>query len=142
MTEAWIRIGLVGVLLLLNAWYDCRKREILIWSLLVFGLVGIIYNGSILHISVRSMLGGAALGGSIILISWICQGAVGAGDGLLLCVTGIYLGFWENLELLLAALLLCAAVTAILWMSGRAHKKTSIPFVPFLFISYIGGVFW
>ena len=59
------------------------------------------------------------------------------GDGLILSVTGLGLGFWNNLELFALALFAAALVSIVLLITRLANRKTSIPFVPFLFLGYL-----
>ena len=59
------------------------------------------------------------------------------GDGMLLCITGLGLGFWSNLELFAIALILAAIVSIFLLMLRLADRKKSIPFIPFLLIGYV-----
>jgi leader peptidase (prepilin peptidase)/N-methyltransferase len=68
-------------------------------------------------------------------------GKIGMGDGILLCVTGIGLGFWNNLELFGVALFLAAVLSIILMILRVVDRKKSIPFIPFLFAGYLIIVF-
>jgi leader peptidase (prepilin peptidase)/N-methyltransferase len=82
-------------------------------------------------------LGGLALGLGVILLSKATGGKIGLGDGILLCVTGLGLGFWTNAELFGIALSLAASVSVVLLIMRRADRKKSIPFVPFLLTGYV-----
>ena len=55
------------------------------------------------------------------------------GDGLVLSVTGMGLGFWSNLELFALALAFAALFTMVLLVFRLAERKNSIPFLPFMF---------
>jgi leader peptidase (prepilin peptidase)/N-methyltransferase len=65
------------------------------------------------------------------------DGKIGIGDGVLLCATGLGLGFWSNLELFAIALLLAAVISIVLLTFRLADRKKSIPFVPFLLLGYV-----
>ena len=143
MEWAWIVKGLTGLLLLINAWQDYKEREILPWSLGAFGILGIMARmicGKAFRETMLSVLGGLGVGAAMMVVSWVSRAAVGMGDGLLLCMTGVYLGFAENLELLLGALFLCGIYSAVLLIRRKAKRKTGVPFVPFLFVSFLCGV--
>ena len=133
MKMEWMPNACVCCLLLWNAVWDWRKREICLCSLGLFALSGIGLQMVCPWGAPEQIPGGMIVGGGMILLSLLSKGAIGTGDGLLLCVTGIYLGFYRNLELILGALFLCFVVTAVLWICGNVHRKTEIPFVPFLF---------
>ena len=132
----------VGLLLGINAWYDYKKYEVWMPSLLAAGGWGLLMQLCLNQTSPTSVLGGMTIGGVLMLISWGSRGSVGMGDGWMLCVTGIYLGFLKNFELLLGALCLCGICSAVLWAAGKKTNKSRIPFVPFLFASYLCGVFF
>ncbi len=133
--------GLVGLFLICNAWQDWRKREILPASLWVFGGAGLalqrIWGGQ----GWQSLAGGVFVGVMLLFCALVTRGNIGMGDGLLLCITGLYLGFEKNLTLALGGLLLCGCCSAILLLTGRVNKKTGIPFAPFLLGAYLGGLF-
>lgn len=140
MKQIWLIHGLVIALLIWNAWQDCRKKEIVPVSLWIFLAAGLLVNMVYAYQSPASLLGGMLTGGGILILSHLSKGAVGRGDGYLLCVTGVYLGTAETLALLLGALFLCAVWSLLLLALKRAGRKTEIPFVPFLLAAYLGGM--
>jgi len=91
--------------------------------------------------SLIDCIGGILVGGSVVLISKATRGKVGMGDGLILCATGIGLGLWGNLELFAFALFMAAVLCIMLLILRLVDRKKSIPFVPFLFLSYVGILF-
>ena len=133
MVLEWYVTGL----LLLNGLWDWKKKEICVWSILLSIPVGIGLN---LIKGLRSpgeMLWGVGTGAVIILLSLLTRGALGFGDGLLLCATGVFLGATGNLELMTLGALLCAAVLGTGLLLGRAGWKERFPFVPFLFLAQL-----
>ena len=130
--------GLPVVLLVCNAWQDWKKREILPISLWIFLVAGVALNGALGYQTWNSAVGGAMVGGVMLVLSWVTRGGIGWGDGLLLCVTGVYLGLMDNLGMLLWALLLCAVFSVGLLLTRRADWKKEIPFIPFLLAAYLG----
>ena len=75
---------------------------------------------------------------SLVAAAFLTREAVGCGDGLLVCVTGLYLGMWENISLLLAGTAVCALVMALGLMLGKVRRKDRFPLVPFLLMVYAG----
>ncbi|NLK28225.1 MAG: hypothetical protein GX306_07775 [Clostridiales bacterium] len=129
--------GILGALLLLCGIQDLRKKRLYLWLVLVGAiLIGICIPFSD-SLTWFNRMGGATIGIVVILISLATGGKIGMGDGILLCVTGIGLGFWTNLELFALALLGAAIVSIVLLIFRLADRKKSIPFVPFLLISFI-----
>ncbi len=81
-------------------------------------------------------------GGVIIFISYITKEAVGMGDGILILVTGVFLGFTDNIVFIMLFFFLCAFFSGCMFIFRKYRLKDKIPFAPFLFLSYlifIGG---
>lgn len=72
----------------------------------------------------------------LMAVSKCSRGAVGAGDGLFFIVSGLYLGFWKNVALLLYGLLFCSAwgCGMFLWgiFAGKKVGDMELPFLAFL----------
>ncbi len=136
MAEISIRWTMM-VLIMVCGIQDLRSKKIYLWLL----LIGAVIMGACIPFSASLLIidriAGLAVGIVVIVISFATRGKIGLGDGILLCITGIGLGFWSNMELFAIALFL-AAVTSIILLSFRiVDRKKSIPFVPFLFIGYL-----
>ncbi len=136
MAELIIKI-ILAVLLLVCGIQDICKMKIWLWILVIGGLLTSICLPFCSNLSLMDRALGCVIGAGIILLSKITRSKIGMGDGLLLCITGLGLGFWINLELLGLALFLAAVLSIFLLMLGLANRKKSIPFVPFLFASYL-----
>jgi leader peptidase (prepilin peptidase)/N-methyltransferase len=83
------------------------------------------------------LLGGVMIGVGLLLCSLLSHESIGRGDGYLFCVTGIYLGFWNNLFLLVVASVLSGIGALILLIAKRCAKTAQIPFVPFVLAAYL-----
>ena len=77
------------------------------------------------------------LGVAMMFASWCTRGRIGLGDGILLVVTGVYLGGMGNLELLFTGLLLAACWSLGMVVLGKKKGKEEIAFVPFLLAAYL-----
>lgn len=84
-----------------------------------------------------SCLTGTLPGVFLLIAGWSTKQQVGYGDGIVLLVIGIYLGFSASLSILLTALLLIAPVSLFYIVCRRAGRKKQLPFVPFLFAGYL-----
>lgn len=136
MAELIIK-GILGILLLATAWQDLWTKRISIWMI---GIGAVLICVSIPfsdQISIIDRACGALVGVGILITSKASRGKIGMGDGYLLCVSGISLGFWGNMELFAIALFAAALVAILLLIFRLADRKKSIPFVPFLFLSYL-----
>lgn len=128
----------IGVLLFLCGIQDMRNKKISLWIVLFGAMIVSIIAINTTTLSLINRFAGLGVGIFVIIISLLTGGKIGMGDGLLLCVTGIGLGFWSNLELFALALLIAAIVSVFLLAFRLANRKKSIPFIPFLFFSFLG----
>ena len=123
-----------------SAWTDWKKHEISLILTGIYASTGLIYSfmsGREIH----DILIPAAIGVIFLLASVITGGAFGMGDGwemrALVVISGtilsqITLGRWR---------FLAAVVSALLLTVFHRSRKTEIPFIPFLFLGYTGGIF-
>lgn len=126
-----MREAIVMILLIIFGAEDVRKKSLSLPMLVVAFGFALLFR---LFLFGELKEGAAGVGSGILvwLISKISRDQIGRGDGFLLMVTGMILGFWENMELFLTALFFCAFYSAgvlILQRKGRGYR---IPFVPFL----------
>ena len=129
--------GILGILLLATSLQDMRTKKISLWIIAV-GAVLICAAAPFSHgVSVADRAIGTLVGIGILITSKATGGKIGLGDGYLLCVTGITLGFWGNMELFAIALFAAAIVSIFLLAFRLADRKKSIPFIPFLFLAYL-----
>lgn len=132
--------SLVCLFLLLNGYLDWKKREISLVSMAVFGVAGAGVNLYFRYQHPGEVIGGIGIGMFVIVFAFLSKEAIGVGDGLLLSVTGLFLGFAGNFRLLFWGLTLCAAVMSILILLGVIKKEERLPLVPFLLLTFIGGI--
>lgn len=129
----YIMLGMLGF----YAVEDIKKKKITVCYLLIFALVGIFTNLYYKNMSMLSIAGGIILGAGVLALSFITRGSVGTGDGMILVVTGLYLGAGKNFELFMTSLIYGAVFSLGLLVVGRKKRKYEIPFVPFLLAGYI-----
>lgn len=134
-------ILILGVLLLICALQDLFKKRVYLWVIGIGAVLTFICLPFLDELSVADCIGGVSVGLITILISKITAGKIGMGDGIILCVTGVGLGFWNNLELFGVALFLAAVLSIILMILRVVDRKKSIPFIPFLFAGYLIIIF-
>ncbi len=73
----------------------------------------------------------------LIALALLANGAVGIGDGLVWLVIGGVSDPWDSMSALLLGLLLIAFWSGGLLLTGRAGRKTRLPFLPFSFGGYV-----
>ncbi|HIT64322.1 MAG TPA: hypothetical protein IAC37_07770 [Candidatus Ventrimonas merdavium] len=150
-----------GLFLLAAAGQDIRKKQVDMWIYLVFGcaaaglLVFHMLGGGIWLDGMRGIsdteltteagsdwqyltdaLTGGTLGLGLLGIGMVSGGSVGSGDGLFFFISGLLLGFWENLLLLCYGSLCCAVFCLgyLVWKKlrkGQWAGRETVPFLPF-----------
>lgn len=121
---------------------DLKKKELTLTHILVFGIGGMVLHIIQPNCSIVSVLCGMAIGLLMIGISILTRGNVGLGDGILLLVTGIYLGGYDNLQLLLTGLFFAACWSLGLLLFRKKKRNEQIAFVPFLLAAYVTMLVW
>lgn len=127
---AGIYLGMAGVM-------DWKKRRVSVKLSLAFLGLGILLWLQAPAFDWKVLAGGILVGICMLGVGKITGEALGYGDGIAVAVTGCYLGFWQNIELLLTALALTAITGAVLLAVRRAGRKTQLPFLPFLFAAHV-----
>lgn len=136
MWEYIIKI-LIGLMLLIATFQDIKWKKIKVSSVIIAGTCLCICVPFSTYLSVTDRLLGLSLGLGLILLSKATGGKIGMGDGLVLAVTGIGLGFWNNIELFAIGLTMAAVFSIGLLLLRKANRKKAIPFMPFLFGAYL-----
>lgn len=133
----WIFLGI-------NTLTDIKNHTIYIAVTFLFGALGTVIFACAEDGSLLSLVSGTVVGIGLMLLSVLSKGAVGFGDGLVVAVTGIWLGGWKTALVLMGGFLLAAFFGVAGICAGRVNRKSEIPFVPFFslsyFIFYMGGM--
>ena len=132
MIQSYTLLGMLGWC----SFEDYRRKRILVYPVLGFGIVGVLLHLYDRSVSIGSLLAGCGLGIGLLLLSHI-TGQIGAGDALVLMVSGIYLGFWENARLFFHGLMFCGIWSLLLLALKRKKGKDEVAFIPFLFLAYL-----
>ena len=126
----------VECLLCIAAYIDIRNKMLPVALLAGAGILGVPVYLASRQFGLVSLCAGVAVGVAMFVVSYLTHGGIGIGDGGVLCVTGVYLGFYRNIIMFLTALILAAVWSVILLITKRAGRKTEIPFVPFLLVAH------
>ena len=131
----------VFLLLALCSLSDLRKRTIPIYLLIVLSVTvavsALLCDGP----RIRLRLGGALIGVLFFLVSKFSQEAIGYGDSWLILLLGIHLGSVRAMGILFTASLIAAVGSLFLLWRSKWRRNATLPFVPFLTISYLGVFF-
>lgn len=119
----------------INSYWDIRKGEISLAVTFVYTVLNIFYL-LLNRQRIILLLAGVLPGLMLLCVGKFSGGALGMGDGLMVMVSGLYMGIWKTLEFVTLALIL-AAVWAGLLIAGKKSGKVRFPFVPFLLAAYV-----
>ena len=127
---------LMGLLSLL-AFEDFKSKRIPMLPVFLCGILGVILHIFFQTRSIGEITGGLLVGVALLAISIITRGKIGKGDGFLFMVTGVYLGFWNNLLLLWLSCVLAGIIGIFILVIKKKDKRYQLPFVPFVWVSGI-----
>lgn len=131
----WTIYGTFGFLGICGV-YDWREKAIPVSVFPVFSVGGLVYQIYCGRLFTASVLCGVLFGFVFWALGRCMPQKLGEGDGLMLMVLGLYLGFWESLEVFLAALLLMVPLSAWMLLRKKWTVRTEAVFAPFLFCAY------
>ncbi|MGL5435905.1 MAG: prepilin peptidase [Lachnospiraceae bacterium] len=135
------RNGLFLCFLLVAAGQDIRDKHVEVRVFALFGLLAVmlsvyqwttgVWNGWI------DLVSNLCIAAGIIGAAVFWKDAIGFGDGCFFLVSGILLGFWENLALLFYGMLLCGSYCLLKLVicqlrNGQNVRNQTVPFLPFL----------
>ena len=132
-----IKIVVLGVFLLIEGIRDLQKHKVSMITVMIAGILGVIFQFGIIQENGLEILGGILIGIVLLLLAKITREKIGYGDGWIFVVTGIYLGFHSNMYLLLLSLFLASLVSICLLVFKKVNKKTELPFVSFVLPGYL-----
>lgn len=130
----------LGVYLAIGSIYD--KKSLLLpdwflWMGCLVGTVWVIYEIIVGQTSWRQWITACLPGILWIILAFTTREQMGYGDGVVLLVIGSLTDATITMILLLVGLGLACVLGVLLLVSKRGNRKTELPFVPMLFLSYI-----
>ena len=127
---------LVGGLLSIQSYWDLRYKEIPSMISIIAGIVGICLwkNG---ERNIAEIICSFIPGIVCLACGKISREAIGYGDGILLCILGIYYTLEKLMEICLIAISAAGLWGLTLLILFHKKGKYEIPFVPFLLFGWI-----
>lgn len=119
------------------AWMDYRKKELPLVFIIAGAGIGIILQILSREFSIWNIIIGCLIGVLYLVIGKLTKEAVGYGDGFMLIASGTFLGFQNNVLLLLCGLFLASAFSIGALIFRKMKRKDELPFMPFLFGGYV-----
>ncbi|MBO4783032.1 MAG: prepilin peptidase [Lachnospiraceae bacterium] len=131
---------LFGVYLAYLSVEDIRKKSLPVPGIaagLLFVPFFVITEGAS-NITLLDNLKGMIPGELLIFISFLSRGQIGIGDGAVVLITGVAIGIGNIVIVLTGALLLISVFSMLMLLLGKLNRKSTLPFVPFVFAGYLG----
>ena len=126
---------LTGAWLLSISIMDVRSRRVPVWLLLLGGIpclaAEICREGGGFSIVLGS------LPGLLLLATAFATKKAGYGDGIVLLILGVALGYRKSLLLFGVSLFLVSICSLVLLVIRKAGRDTRIPFLPFLSVAWL-----
>lgn len=124
-----------------NSISDICKKEISMLSVLVFSIVRLFYllfctvQGQVQLAEIIAVLLMGMLPGLILCVMGrVSRGAIGMGDGIVVVVIGLYIGWKQTITMMMYALFFAFLWSVALLITKKYTQNSRFPFVPFLFI--------
>ena len=127
----------VLIFLAAAAYEDCKTERISLTLICIGGAVGLAAAIITRDKDIMQILYGMLTGSAVLLIGYASREAVGYGDGLIFTVTGIFLGWLDNIILIVSSLLLAAVCSMILLALKIKKRNDRIAFAPFILGAYV-----
>ncbi|MBQ8548169.1 MAG: prepilin peptidase [Lachnospiraceae bacterium] len=116
--------------------YDMKTKTVSLSAIAVLAAGVFIYR-LCTGTGMAELAAGLVPGALVVVLAFVTKESIGMGDGLMLCVLGMFCGWRRCLAAFGLALVLSAVLAIVLLVCRRAGRKTEIPFLPGLF----GGFF-
>ena len=134
---------LFGIFLFIASIQDVRTRQLPLAQMLagpVIVAVIRILSGGMDYLQSTELWLSVVCGCFFVGVSWLSREKLGFADSI--AIVGIFLsnGYETGMIMVFAGFLIAGAVAIILLLAGKAGKNTAIPFLPFLFLGYVGGL--
>lgn len=123
----------------ISGWLDWKTKQISLVLTGIYGAAGLM-NSCLEGRRWEDFILPAGIGLLFLLLSLAAEGAVGMGDGWVLLSLGCMLETDAYIRLFGCGILLAAVFSGVLMVGYKKRRNMEIPFVPFLFWGYLGGV--
>lgn len=129
------------IFLLFESIEDMRFKALSLNKLIMWGVLGIVVKYFFLNANPRMLLIEIIMGIMVLFVCRISKEAIGYGDGAVILITCIICGIQQTfLSCMLSFVVFMAVAIVVLFRKGF-KRNLCIPYVPCLFLGYLGGLF-
>lgn len=119
---------------------DWKTREIPMWLLTLYSGVSVGLTFLLREERLGSIIVGFGIGVIFLLVSKMTKEAVGYGDSWIITILGVYLGGQRLIWTLFLSSFFAGLVALFLLWKNKWKGGSSLPFVPFLAVSFLAVV--
>lgn len=124
------------VVLMGFAAYDIKTKTISVVAVAITA-VSVLWYRLYMGIGIGELIVGVLPGALLLLLAFATRESIGTGDGMVLCILGLFCGWRQCVAVFGMALVLSALLSMVLLLCHKAGRKTQLPFLP----SLLGGYF-
>lgn len=128
------------IILFWESYIDIKKKQVWIWLPLLAAVVGILCIIIEKRVSIKELIICLGITAVFWVISKVSKEALGMGDVWIIGSILIVMGVMNGVGILFLSFLLAAVYGGILLVVKKKGKHITFPFVPFLFLGTMGGV--
>lgn len=121
--------------------YDIKTKRIPLLVVIVIAVSVLLYRLCI-GTEILELVIGLIPGIVLLMLAFATRESIGTGDGLVLCVLGLFCGWRQCLAVFGMALVLSALLSIILLICHKVGRKTELPFLPSLLGGYLLYYLW
>ncbi len=140
MADIGVGKVILCIILFLESYIDIKKKRVWIWPIVSTASVGIFGKIIEKNVSIKELIISLGITAIFAVISKVSNEALGMGDVWIIGSILIVMGVMKGVGILFLSFLLAAVYGGILLVVKKKGKNITFPFVPFLFLGTIGGV--
>lgn len=129
-----------AVFLLINTITDLKRKIIYVWVSIINFALAVMVRVILGELQIVNILFGTLVASLIWIICLITKGAIGEGEAIIIASLSAVLNIGYIINIIFSGLILCSVFSLIGIMSRKFHKKTQIPFIPFLFLAHMCSI--
>ena len=133
----WVMLGILAGF----AIYDLKTKTVPVAAVAVVAAGVLIYRFCI-GCRVAELATGLMPGIVVLVLAFATRESIGTGDGLVVCLLGLFCGWRQCLAVFSMALIVSAVLAMVLLVCRKAGRKTELPFLPGLFGGYLLFYLW
>lgn len=132
-----VLLVVIGIVLLTAGIVDIKNRQISSRQIFILLLVCCAVIPLKEDFGIADAAGGLSLGLCAVGLSLATRGQIGRGDGIVIAIVGLALGFRKCLLVVCTATFVMCAEAILVLMIRRGSRQTKLPFLPAVFVGYL-----